>query len=323
MNILKSSLVRIENYTFSSDFYYCNLFWYIANSTKSDKFMPLVESAYLRNNSSEINNAIAYLAKLDSLDISQKLKNKIDDYFKSLDRELKGIYHNYIHYYFKHGSKDLAKSLLIDEFNSTFGNLDPQTITREQYISFDFPNASIFNILSKYVSDIDFSIEMSLKFLLVCSEHMADIALSKYSILNKIDRTTLDNYAEQIKDDSVRVSEVSYLLKNNLSSMPLIQLEKYLPYFLSHHMYYPTLEALYNKYWNDNLARSFLTSFITHNWSDVSAQMFDKYINFFLTLFTKEQLEEFESQRTTDVNVYIERIYRIWLGSYKVHYQKL
>ncbi|KYN91008.1 hypothetical protein ATY35_00005 [Vibrio cidicii] len=152
---------------------------------------------------------------------------------------------------------------------------------------------------------------------------MADIALSKYSILNKIDRATLDNYAEQIKDDSVRVSEVSYLLKNNLSSMPLIQLEKYLPYFLSHHMYYPTLEALYNKYWNDNLARSFLTRFITHNWSDVSAQMFDKYINFFLTLFTKEQLEEFESQRTTDVNVYIERIYRIWLGSYKVHYQKL
>ncbi|TYA08896.1 hypothetical protein FXE34_04860 [Vibrio cholerae] len=309
--------------TFSSDFYYCNLFWYIANSTKSDKFMPLVESAYLRNNSSEINNAIAYLAKLDSLDISKKLKNKIDDYFKSLDRELKGIYHNYIHYYFKHGSKDLAKSLLIGEFNSTFGNLDPQTITREQYISFDFSNASIFNILSKFVSEIDFSIEMSLKFLLVCSEHMADIALSKYSILNKIDRTTLDNYAEQIKDDSVRVSEVSYLLKNNLSSMPLIQLEKYLPYFLSHHRYYPTLEALYKKYWNDDLARSFLTSFITHNWSDVSAQMFDKYINFFLTLFTKEQLEEFESQRTTDVNVYIERIYRIWLGSYKVHYQKL
>lgn len=309
--------------TFPSEFYYCNLFWYIANSTKSDKFMPLVESAYLRNNSSEINHAIAYLASIDSLDISPKLKNKIDDYFKSLDRELKGIYHNYIHYYFKHGSKDLAKSLIIDEFNSTFGTLDPKTITREQYTSFYFPNASTFHILSKYVSEIDLSIEMSLKFLLVCSEHMADIALSKYSILNKIDRVTLDNYAEQIKDDYIRVSEVSYLLKNDLSSIPLIQLEKYLPYFLSHYMYYPTLEASYNKYWNDNLAHSFLAQFITHNWNDVSAQMFDKYINFFLTLFTKDQLEEFESQRTTDVNVYIERIYRIWLGSYKVHYQKL
>lgn len=309
--------------TFSSNLYYCNLFWYIANSTKSDKFMPLVESAYFRNDSSEINNAISYLANMDFLDINPKLKNKIDDYFKSLDRELKGIYHKYIHYYFKHGSKDLAKSTLIDEFNSTFGNLAPQTITREQYISFDISNASILNILSKYVDEIDFSTEMSLKFLLVCSEHMADIAVLKYSILNKIDRAELDNYAEQIKDDSVRVSEVSYLLKNNLSSMPLIKLEKYLPYFLSHHMYYPTLEALYKKYWNDNLAHSFLTHFITHNWNDVSAQMFEKYINFFLILFTKEQLEEFENQRTTDVNVYIERSYRIWLGSYKVRHQKL
>ncbi|ELF1352005.1 restriction endonuclease [Vibrio cholerae] len=320
---IEKLIIAYRKLNFSSEFYYCNLFWHIANSTKSDKFMPLVESAYLRNNSSEINNAIAYLASLDYLDISSKLKNKIDDYFKSLDRELKGIYHNYIHYYFKHGSKDFAKSYLIDEFNSTFATLDPQTITREQYISFDFTNASTFHMLSKYVSEIDLSTEMSLKFLLVCSEHMADIALSKYSILNKIDKATLDNYAEQITDDSVRISEVSYLLKNNLSSMPLIQLEKYLPYFLSHHMYYPTLEALYNKYWNDNLAHSFLTHFITHNWSDVSAQMFDKYTNFFLTLFTKEQLEEFESQRTTDVNVYIERIYRIWLGLYKVHYQKL
>lgn len=309
--------------TFSSDFYYCNLFWYIANSTKSDKFMPLVELAYLRNNSSEINNAIYYLANIDYVNIEQELKDKISNYFKSLDRNLKGIFHNYIHYYFKHGSQELAKSLIIGEFNSTFGKLDPKTITRDQYISFDINNTSLFEVLSNHVSEIDLSTEMSLKFLLVCSEHMTDIAPLKHLILNKIDRTLLDSYAEQIKDQFVRISGVNYLLKNNLSNTPLMQLEKYLPYFLSHHMYYPTLEYLYNKYWNDNLAHSFLEHFITHNWSNVSAQMFDKYINFFLTLFTKVQLEEFESQRTTNVNVYIERIYRIWLGSYKVHYQKL
>ena len=309
--------------TFSSDFYYCNLFWYIANSTKSDKFMPLVEFAYLRNNSSEINNTIIYLAHLDSIEINKELESKIDKHFELLDVSLKGLYHNYIHYYLKHGSKNIAKSLLIDEVNNKLSRLEPKSITRDQYISFDLVHSSIFSLLSKHVKEINLSTATSLKFLLVCGEYSTDFASLKNLVLNKLDRTMLDDYVEQIKDDSVRVSEVSYLLRNNLSSIPLIQLEKYLPYFLSHHMYYPTLDALYKKYWNDNLAYSFLTHFITHNWNDVSAQMFDKYINLFLTLFTNEQLEEFESQRSTDVNVYIERIYRIWLGSYKVHYQKL
>lgn len=53
------------------------------------------------------------------------------------------------------------------------------------------------------MGEIDLSTEMSLKFLLVCSEHMTDIAPLKYRILNKIDRTLLDNYAEQIKDEFV------------------------------------------------------------------------------------------------------------------------
>ncbi|TOF29840.1 hypothetical protein CGJ25_15895, partial [Vibrio parahaemolyticus] len=144
----------------------------------------------------------------------------------------------------------------------------------------------------------------------------------KKIVLDKLDRTVIKNYVEEICDESVKISEVSFLLRNDLSNTPLILLKKYLPYFLSHHMYYPTLKVLYKKYWNDDLSYSFLTHFIAHNWNDVSAQMFDKYVNFFLELFTNEQLEKFETQRTKDVNVHIERIYRIWLGSYKIHFRK-
>jgi hypothetical protein len=308
--------------TFPSDFYYYNLFWYISNFTKSDKFLPLVELAYSRNNSAEINDAITYLAKLDSITISKELKNKIDEYFLNLDVGLKGIHHKYIDYYFKHGSNDLAKKLLIEEINSAFNVLSPNTITRDQYISYDISNISLFTTLSKHISKIDFPTEMSLKFLLVNSEFSMNIRPFKYYVLKGVDKDIIDNYVEQIGDHSVKVSAVSYLLTNDLSNIPLTKLEKYLPYFLSHHMYYPTLEAIYNKYWDDDLARSFLMNFVNHNWNDVSAQMFDKYINFFLNLFTKEQLEEFESQRISGVDTHIERVYRVWLGSYKVHYPK-
>ncbi|AQP98324.1 hypothetical protein B0W48_03575 [Pseudoalteromonas aliena] len=308
---------------FPIDFYYYNYFWYIANSTKSEKFMPLVELAYLRGNSSEINNAIVYLSHIDSLRISNNLEIKINNYFEILDTELKGLYHNYIHYYFKHGSSNQAKSLLIEEISDTLGKFEPKTITRDQYISLGISNSSLFNLLSKHVKEISLSTEISLKFLLLCVEHLTNITILKKSVLDKLDRTVINNYVEQINDESVKISEVNYLLKNDLSNTPLILLEKYLPYFLSHHIYYPTLEILYKKYWNDDLSYSFLTHFITHNWNDVSAQMFNKYINFFLGLFTNEQLERFESQRTKGVNVYIERIYRVWLGSYKIHFQKL
>ncbi|HDM8055185.1 restriction endonuclease [Vibrio harveyi] len=319
---IEDLIIAYKKLNFSSDFYYYNLYWYIANSTKSLKFMPLVELAYLRGNSSEINNAIVYLSKFDSLEITDKLENKINDYFKLLDKKSKGLYHNYIHYYFKHGSNNHAKSLLLDEVSDALDKLEPNTITRSQYISFDISNASLFNLLSKHVNEINLSADISLKFLLLCGEHSKNIAVLKKIVLDKLDRTVIKNYVEEICDESVKISEVSFLLRNDLSNTPLILLKKYLPYFLSHHMYYPTLKVLYKKYWNDDLSYSFLTHFIAHNWNDVSAQMFDKYVNFFLELFTNEQLEKFETQRTKDVNVHIERIYRIWLGSYKIHFRK-
>lgn len=326
----KITNVHIENLinaykqlNFPSDFYYYNLFWYVANSTKSEKFMPLVELAYVRGDSSEINNAIVYLSKLNGASISDGLKVKINNYFDTLDAELKGLYHNYIHYYFKYGSSNQAKSLLIEEVINTLDKFEPKTITRNQYISLAISKSSIFNLLSKHVKEINLSTEISLKFLLICGEHSTDIAVLKKSVLDKLDRTAINNYVEQINDESVKISEVSYLLKNDLSNTPVILLEKYLSYFLSHHMYYPTLEVSYKKYWNDELSYSFLTHFITHNWNNISAQMFDKYINLFLELFTNEQLEKFESQRTKGVNIHVERIYRIWLGSYKIHFQKL
>ncbi len=126
--------------------------------------MPLVELAYLRGNSSEINNAIVYLSKFDSLEITDKLENKINDYFKLLDKKSKGLYHNYIHYYFKHGSNNHAKSLLLDEVSDALDKLEPNTITRSQYISFDISNASLFNLLSKHVNEINLSADISLKF---------------------------------------------------------------------------------------------------------------------------------------------------------------
>lgn len=309
--------------SFEREFYYYSLFWQVANSVKSDKFIELVELAFLRNHADERNSAILFLSKMDVINISQELDEKINNYCENLNESYQGIRYNYINYLFKHGSKEKSENVLINEVEKKVSELTPKTITRDEYISSYISNGLLLDTLSKHIDKVTLSLETALKFLLVDSDTSDSIRLLKYKILKGLEKSTLDDYVEEINDLSVKISAVGYLLYKGLSNKPLINLEKYLPYFLSHHIYHPTLEAIYSKYWNDDIANSFLNYFTNHDWNAISAQMFEKYIDFFLNLLTRKQLDFFEKQRVNPVNIHIENIYRIWLGCHKIRFLDL
>ncbi|TOO63269.1 hypothetical protein, partial [Vibrio parahaemolyticus] len=126
------------------------------------------------------------------------------------------------------------------------------------------------------------------------------------------------NFYNDIESSDVKLNVASYLLYNDLSSEPESLIEEYILFFLSNHIFHPTLESICKRYWNDNLARLFLTSFVELNWNDVNAQMFEKYTNFFLNLITKEQLETFEQEREKKVSYLVKRIYHIWLENHNI-----
>ncbi|WP_160060208.1 restriction endonuclease [Psychromonas sp. L1A2] len=301
---------------FKDDFYYNRLIWSLARNGKPGSFLPIVALAYERKIPEEINNAICYLSYSDELTIDSSLEQKIDDYFESLNGKYEGIFQYYIHYYYKHKSKSFALSLINKKITEKLRHLSPESIARENYIGSFFEYNMIFDFLSdKKCEDINLCEKDAIKFLLIDTECSDDNKIIKLKILSSIDKEKLNYYSNRIIDPDVKISAINYLLINDLAFSPISFMEKYLLILLSHYMFYPTIEHVCKNEWDDRLANLFLESFIEYDWDHINAQMFEKYINVFLTLITKEQLEIFEKKRVKPISLCIERIYKIWLES--------
>ena len=104
-----------------------------------------------------------------------------------------------------------------------------------------------------------------------------------------------------------------YLLKNHFALNPVKIITEYLPTFLSHRIFYDTIKIACEDNWSDDLSNIFLSSFINYRWDQISAQMFEKYTDFYAQILTKTQLTRFEQQRVKPINPLVNRIYKIWL----------
>lgn len=303
--------------TFGTDFYYYHLVWRLALCGNPSAFMSIVELVYKRQDIKEIHWAIGYLASLDIVNINDTLSNVIDEYFALLPEGNDGTFMHYVKYYYKHKSKEKGLELSYQKIKEKLSFLSNETITYDYYImQSQFDYSWIFSILSfeRIIDEIDFCIEDSLKFLLISTEHTKGESIDiKFKILSKIDKKILDLYVRGVKDSQVKRYLVNYLLFNDLSENPILFFKEYLPSFLSHHMFYPTIKVVSVKYWSDELAELFLTNFIKFEWQDVNVQMFEDYIFIFLELLTPQQLLKSEEKRTKPLNPLIKRIYDIWL----------
>ncbi|HCE2148207.1 TPA: restriction endonuclease [Vibrio parahaemolyticus] len=309
-----------NNLNFSSDFYYTRLIWNLAQSGKPGCFLPIVKQAYLRGIQSEIHLAIHYLSSLENLELDEELSTMIDEHFESLTEESIGTFYYYIDFYYNHKSKEIAMSYFNELLKKELSNLSPTTISREDHITLTLKYNLVFHFLHKHIEDnIKIDDEYALKFLLIDTSCSSDMERNvKLKILNSINKKKIDNFYNDIESSDVKLNVASYLLYNDLSSEPESLIEEYILFFLSNHIFHPTLESICKRYWNDNLARLFLTSFVELNWNDVNAQMFEKYTNFFLNLITKEQLETFEQEREKKVSYLVKRIYHIWLENHNI-----
>ncbi|MDG0804316.1 restriction endonuclease [Pectobacterium brasiliense] len=309
-----------KNLKFSSDFYYRGLIWKLARNGRSGCFLPIVENAYLRKDPSEINNAINYLCYLDVLDIDDSLSKEIDAYFESLNGKYAGIFYYYIQYYYKHKSKDFSLGLMKKEITERLSLLSPDNVSRMNYLLTIVDYSTVFELLSHgIVNEINIEEDDALKFLLISTDFLGDKERKiKLKILSDVNKEKIDFYCSRIKDSDVKSYVVSYLLFNELSGNPRFLIEEYLLRFMSHHFFHPTVEYVCVKYWDDNLARFFLTCFVELDWEWVNAQQFEKYTILFSNLLSREQLESFEKIRVTPVNILVERIYQIWLESKKL-----
>ncbi len=134
-------------------------------------------------------------------------------------------------------------------------------------------------------------------------------------VLTKGDVIDIEDYANRIHNIDVKNFVFNYLLKNDFAQNPVKLIKEYLPVFLSHHMYYPTIRKVCKDNWNDELSYIFLSSFFNYQWTNIDIQMFEEYIDFYAQILTKEQLVKFEEQRDKFINPLIRRIYNIWLES--------
>lgn len=317
INILIDTYKKLN---FSSDFFYYGLVWALAKSGKPGCFLPIVELAYSRNKPCEIHYAISYLADIDILNISNELSILIDNYFENLDESSIGTFLYYAKYYYRHHSKDKALNLIAGKIKKITRDLLPEKIAPSEYNSLE--NGIIFNLLAiDTFNEIILSEGELLKLLLIGTEFYTNNGIEqqkKIILLNRVERKIIDKYANRITDPSVKTYVVNYLLLNNLSNTPLLLLESNLLKFLSHHMFYPTIEFACLNNWSNDLADLFLTCFIEHEWNIINAQMFEKYTDTFLSLISKEQLNHFEKIRTKNVPPLVGRIYQIWLEHHNI-----
>lgn len=301
-----------KNLNFPHDFYIYWFIWEIISESKANYFLPVVELAFSRNYPEEINQAMFYLTTRDELNISNELSKKIDDYFTNIKEESYGTILNYAKYYLKQDKNKTANKIIHKNIEKLLLELSPETITDEQYSYSNFLTTRVFDFFD-LDENITFDDSISLKLLLIDTKHTPKDDKIKTKVLSKIDLAKIEDYSNTIKDDSVKIYVFDYLLKNHFTFNPVEIFTNNLPVFLSHHMFYDTIQIVCADNWNDQLADIFLSAFLNYGWDHISTQMFEKYIDFYAHILTEEQLLKFEQQRDKPINSLVSRIYKIWL----------
>ena len=305
----------IETYKslkFRHDFYIYYQIWEIASKNQNYSFLELVELAFLRNNSEEIHQSISYLVSLNELNISNELSKKINDYFCHVEEESYGLKFNYIKYYLKIGKNEIAYKIVFETVEKLLMGLSPETISYDQYSYSNFLTTRMFDFFN-LDENITFDDSTALKLLLINTNHTPQNDKIKKIVLDRIEVIRIEDYANRIKDNEVKIYVSEYLLKNHFALNPVKIITEYLPTFLSHHIFYDTIKIACEDNWSDDLSNIFLSSFINYRWDQISAQMFEKYTDFYAQILTKTQLTRFEQQRVKPINPLVSRVYNIWL----------
>jgi hypothetical protein len=307
----------VETYNglkFSHDLYIYWLFWRIAAKGKMNVFLSVVESVFESKEAEEVNQALYYLSCLDELDISTQLSEKIDVYYLNLKSSSYDLRSNYARYYLKHDKKEMAFEIIAESVKGVLEQTTPETITHDSYITSLISHKvfGFFDIATAKKISIDTS--LILKFLLVDASSSGDeIAEIKNVLVGKVSTSEIEGYIDNINDESVKLYVYDYLLKNDFVSEPINVMRNYLPYFFSHHRFYPTIINVCKKEWSNELADLFLSSFVDHDWSSISCQMFDEYTGFYADLLSSDQLKDFERTRNKPVKKIMSRTYNVWL----------
>lgn len=301
-----------EGLKFRYDFYIYECVWRIATKSRLISFLPLVELAFSRKQPEEINHAMRYLSCLEELTISQELSEEIDNYFSDLSEESYGLKLNYANYYLKFGTKEISNKIIQETVDKLLTDLTPETITCHQYTSNFGSTDRAFNYIET-ANDITLHNSLALKFLLIDTNHCKENDRIKKIILSRLDITHIDEYADKIIDYSVKVYVSDYLLKNHFTHNVMEIMKQYLPDFLAHHMFYSTIKTVSENVWTDEFSSLFLSCFLKHEWTQIDAQMFEDYIDFYAQILTKDQLVKFEQKRDKPINSLVSRCYRIWL----------
>lgn len=301
-----------KNLNFPHDFYIYWFIWEIVSESKANYFLPVVELAFSRNHSEEINQAMFYLSTRDELNISDELSKKIDDYFTHIKEESYGTILNYAKYYLKQDKNETANKIIHENIEKLLLELSPETITDEQYSYSNFLTTRVFDFFDLDESII-FDDSISLKLLLIDTKYTPKDDKIKTKVLAKIDLAKIEDYSNRIKDDSVKIYVFDYLLKNHFTFYPVEIFTNYLPVFLDHPMFYDTIKIVCEDNWSDELSFIFLSGFLNYEWDPISVQMFEKYTDFYAQILSKEQLLEFEQKRDKPIDPSVSRIYKIWL----------
>lgn len=333
VNLLKTSdldsnkidvlISTYKSLTLTKDHPYYSMMWQLGLRGEPGCLIPLVKSAYSRQDSDEIHNAMWYLSQSADVEIDHELEREIEEFFNSMgDRHL-GIYHNYLIYYKKTKPKAYTLDLVRKKIAILLKDLSPETLTNDSYTVNGILNHSLaFDLLSLFSGETCISSEDSLKLLLINTDHSnPKTKHSKLQALSKIDKSEIADYVTLIEDSGAKLRIISYILENNLSQDPVTLAEQHFAIFFSHHAFYPAIASLCDKHWNDKLASIFLNEFCRFDWNPLQVQLFDRYTDLYLKLLTREQLEKFEATRKTPVNEYIERMYKIFIETNKLSMQ--
>lgn len=309
---MKTLIDTYKSLKFPHDFYIYWFIWEIASESKTNFFLPVVELTFSRNYLEEINQAMFYLTSREELNIDDELSRKIDDYFSYVEEESYGIKLNYAKYYLKLDNNGAVTQIISETVEKLLANLSPEKITHDQYSYSNFLTTRVFDFFN-LDENITFDDSTVLKLLLIDTNPTPENDKIKKVVLDKIEITKIEDYANRIKDHEVKKYVSDYLLKNHYTLNPVKLITEYLPTFLSHHMFYDTIQIVCKDNWSDDLSYMFLSSFVNHRWDEISVQMFEKYTDFYSLILTKPQLTRFEQQRDKPINPLVIRIYKIWM----------
>ncbi|WP_409313932.1 restriction endonuclease [Pseudomonas putida] len=314
-----NTLISVYNQlNFERGFYFYNLIWSLGRSGNPGGFLPLIEQAYSRKNPDEINLAIGYIANFPDMDLSEELALQIDQYFDNLNGQYAGIFYQYIVFYSKTKPKKFTLGLIKEKLSQILKDLTPEKISIENYKFGIFSKYNLlFDLLNVCASDENCIAEEDAYKLLLINTDQSDTQSkqAKLAVLNRIPKQKLDEYLSKVSTSELRIYIASYMLSNDLTSDPVSLAEEFLPVYLSHNFFYSAILSVCSRHWNDRLANTFLNQFCHFDWHPHLAEIFVQNTNLYLGLFTKEQLENFESTRTAPINEFVKRTYRIFLES--------